>query len=364
MPTRSVLLFCVLSLSLPGLTSVCAQEVTPVIVISPGVEVRNRDGDRVPAGLGEVLNTTVQKDGWRWVPSHRGWVAAKATLPLPEAVRTFSAAIQARPTAEAWHHRGLAYAALGEYRKAIADFDQAIAMDPKSAALRVNRGNAYRDSGELDKALRDYNAALERDPRNVIALNNRGLIFSAKGDYDQAMLDFSAAIRIRPDFAEALNHRGVVSWKQGKVDEAERDYKAAIELKRGLAEPYLNLGAVAASRGDYKTAVSHYRQALQLNPKFTAAHNDLAWILATAPDESVRDPQSAVAYAQKACELSQFKNPNALDTLAAALAAAGRYDEAVRRVDQALALAEDDQQAELTARKQLYAARQPFIDRK
>lgn len=340
-----------------------AQEARQVMVVQSDVVVKNRDGSKSPVGLAEVLTVTEEKPDWLWVPSLRGWVPKKDTIAMSDAVQYFSAAIKEKPTAQAWHHRGLAWAALGQHEKALRDFNQAIAIDSRSVAIRVNRANSHTQLENLDSAIRDYNRALEIAPRNVRALNNRGLLFSAQKKYDQAMLDFDAAIRIQPDYAEALNHRGVVYWKQGKIKEAERNYARAMKLKPGLPEPYLNLGAVEKSKSNYKNAVTYYKKSLELSPRFIAANNDLAWILATCPDESVRDADAAVKHATLACQLTKLKNANTLDTLAAALAAKGRFDEAGRRIQQALRISNEESKPQMTVRKNLYLTKQRFIER-
>lgn len=334
-----------------------------VMVVQDGVVVKNRDGSKTSVPLGAVLSTTIEEDKWLWVPAMRGWAPKEDTIALDEAPDFFSKLIRKEPTAQAFHHRGLAYAATGNHRRAVDDFRQAIALEPRDAGLRVNRGNVYRDMEEFDKAISDYNRALELEPRNVIALNNRGLVFSAQQKYDQALLDFSAAIRIRPDYAEPHNHRGVVHWRQSRVAEARRDYEKAIRLKPSLAEPYYNLGAVSQAEGNYRESVAWYEKALERHRDFVAANNDLAWLLATCPDESIRNPDLAVRFATRACQLTNLKNANAIDTLAAALAANGQYDEAVRRVEQALRLSNEESKPQMNARKQLYIARQSFVDR-
>ncbi len=351
----------ILAVCLIGTAS--AQAPKQVMVVQPDVVVKNRAGKKVKVGLAQVLTVTIEKDDFLWVPAMKGWAPKEDTIALSDAVQFFSASIKEKPTAQAWHHRGLAWAALGQHEKAIRDFDQAILLESRSVALRVNRANSYRETKNLDGAIRDYNRALEVEPRNVQALNNRGLIFSAQEKLDQAMLDFDAAIRIKSDYAEAHNHRGVVFWKKGKVRDAERNYRRAVKLKPGLPEPYLNLGAVEKSKSNFKEAVKYYQKALELNPKFVAANNDLAWILATCSDDSVRDAKAAVKHATLACKLTQLKNANTIDTLAAALAAKGDFKEAVRRIEQAIKISNEESKPQMTLRKNMYLTKQRFVER-
>ena len=86
-------------------------------------------------------------------------------------------------------------------------------------------------------------------------------------------------------------------------------------------------------------AIYYYRQAVRLNPQAPALSNDLAWLLATADDKTLRNPEEAIALAKRACEITNRQNPVFLDTLAMAYASAGRYEEAVSTEEKALKIA-------------------------
>ncbi|MGH6974104.1 MAG: tetratricopeptide repeat protein, partial [Stellaceae bacterium] len=87
-----------------------------------------------------------------------------------------------------------------------------------------DRGNAYDDKGEYDKAIADYTQALQLDPRHETALVNRGLAYKHKGDYDRAIADFNAALGLKPDDEDAYIDRGLTFEKKNQYDRAEQDY--------------------------------------------------------------------------------------------------------------------------------------------
>lgn len=103
---------------------------------------------------------------------------------------------------------------------------------------------------------------------------------------------------------------------------------------------------------------------MQLDPDAPTAHRELAWLLATHPDPAVRAPAEAIALAERACELTQRRASKALDALAAAYAAGGRFLEAVKTVLAAIAQARAASPEELQAlrqRQELYAGGKAFL---
>src|SRR5664279_4983909 len=79
----------------------------------------------------------------------------------------------------------------------------------------TSRGNGYRDKGELDHAIADYSEAIRLDPKVAIGLYNRGIVWRAKGDIGRAIADYSEAIRLDPTYVLALNNRGLAYHDTG-----------------------------------------------------------------------------------------------------------------------------------------------------
>jgi tetratricopeptide (TPR) repeat protein len=103
---------------------------------------------------------------------------------------------------------------------------------------------------------------------------------------------------------------------------------------------HAHLGSALLDRGRPAETIDHYRKALAADPNFLEAANNLAWLLATCDRASLRDPEDALRYAERAAGLSRNEDPAVLDTLAAAQAAAGRFDEARRTVERGVELAQ------------------------
>jgi tetratricopeptide (TPR) repeat protein len=167
-------------------------------------------------------------------------------------IRSCSALIESgretpRRLAAIYDYRGIAYANKHDYARAIADFNEAIRLEPTSAYAYGNRGNAYNDKGDHERAIADLNEAIRLDPKFADAFNNRCWArFLMDRDLDRALADCTESLRLSPSNpANTINTRGAVEFKLGAFDRAIADFSAAIALNpkdagslyaRGLAK--------------------------------------------------------------------------------------------------------------------------------
>ena len=128
----------------------------------------------------------------------------------PAAVDACTSVIKSDPRNDgAFVNRGIAYRRLGDFDRAIKDYDEAIRLNPRAADAYNNRGNAYRALDDLDRARRDYDEAIRLNPRYAHAFNNRGIVLLELGEIDLAMEDFDKAIAEDPQYANALRNRAL-----------------------------------------------------------------------------------------------------------------------------------------------------------
>jgi protein O-mannosyl-transferase len=195
---------------------------------------------------------------------------------------------------------------------------------------------------------------------NYFALDNLGFIDSEQGKKEKAIQEFEMAVQLRPGSADLRNHLGTVLRQTGRVDDAITQYRIAITLKPKMAEPHYNLGLALMLKGFPAEAISAYGAALALEPDNPKIQNNLAWVLATCNNASLRNPARAIQLATAANELTGGTDPSILDTLAAAMAGAGKFTEATRTVRKAIELAkasgEKDLEAELNGELRRYQA--------
>jgi Flp pilus assembly protein TadD len=164
----------------------------------------------------------------------------------------------------AYNNRGSAYGKKGENDRAIADYNEALRLNPKLASAYNNRGLAYSKKGENDRAIADHNEALRLDPKFASAYNNRGLAYSEKGENDRAIADYNEALRLNPKNAVAYNNRGFAYWRKGENDRAIADYNEALRLDQKLADTYVSRGLVYEKLADFARARADFSTALGL----------------------------------------------------------------------------------------------------
>ncbi|CAN5272967.1 hypothetical protein BH10PLA2_BH10PLA2_33750 [soil metagenome] len=215
-------------------------------------------------------------------------------------------------------------------------FTDQIENDPTNVFAYAYRGVAHAANGDLQHALEDVSTAIQLNPGNPTWLSNRGVIWNELMEFDRALEDLNEAIRLNPSFAIGLNNRGLVWTNKDKIDNALADFNEAIRIDPSYERAFLHRGNAWSKKKDYERALADYKQALRIDPKDANAYNQLAWLLATCPKDALRDSKKAIAYAKKACELSDWKFGQYIDTLATAYAANGEFDQAVKMEQKAL----------------------------
>lgn len=133
----------------------------------------------------------------------------------------------------AYEGRGRISLRHADWRRAIADFDEAIRLNPNRASLYRDRGLAHRHDGALGLAIADFDEAIALDPKHAAAYRERGLALAADGDLDRAILSYTTAMRLAPSDPEVRLDRGLAYLARGQVDDARADFKAALTLPAG-----------------------------------------------------------------------------------------------------------------------------------
>jgi protein O-mannosyl-transferase len=234
------------------------------------------------------------------------------------------------------------------WRNSEALWTHALAVTSDNDVADNNLGYLCNDRGELDQAISHFESAArirsgKRDPHYDLASAfvqmNLGDALARKGRSDEAIGHYDEAIRLQPDYADSYYNRGTVLFAKGRTDEAIADWAKALEMRPNDADAHTSLGNALLQKGSLREAIAQYVTALALAPEDPHSRNNVAWVLATASDSSIRDGARAVGFAEEAVQLSGGREPLFLRTLAAAYAESGRFSDAIAVAQQAANIA-------------------------
>jgi tetratricopeptide (TPR) repeat protein len=230
------------------------------------------------------------------------------------------------------------------------------------AKTRCNLGAELIQEGRITEAIQLYEKTLRFTPYFPEAHYNLGVALVRLDRLPETMGHWEQALRIKPDYAEAHYNLGLALARRGRLPEAIGHWEQTLQIDRNDAEAHYNLGLAFEQTGRIREAIGHYEQALRINPDSTGLQNNLAWLLATFTDFS--DPVRAVTLAERACKLTNHRVAAYLDTLAAAYAAADRFNDAIATAQKAIELANDAGRAqvarEIQSRLQLYREKRAY----
>ncbi len=190
-----------------------------------------------------------------------------------KAIKDYNEALYQSPSNyKALYCRGAAYAKLNLVSQAIADYSAAIALKPSYYEAYNDRGVSYAKLGQLDKAIADYDTAISLDPANYQAYLNRGPAYDKVGQPDRALADFDRAISLNPKYADVYFNRGLFFSRVGRLESALADFDRAISLNPDDPDEYFNRGIVFSKIGQYERAIADFDKAIALNPAFYQAY--------------------------------------------------------------------------------------------
>lgn len=223
-----------------------------------------------------------------------------------------------------------------------------------------------RKQGRQDEAIRHYAESLRLNPEQPTVHYGLANILMDMNKLDEAVTHYNEALSLKPDYLEAQSNLANALAKQGKLREAIEQWERLVQVNPAELVLHSNLGTAYRRLGQFDRAIEHWEQVLRLKPDYVSVLNKLSWFLATCSDASYRDPIRAVEIAERGCKLTAYRNPKLLDSLAAAYAGVGRFDEAVGTAERALQVAQLLGARELAAgigkRLQMYRRKQAYYE--
>lgn len=238
-----------------------------------------------------------------------------------------------------------------------------LAKNPKAWLAHNNLGCIRAEQHRLVEAARHFETSLSLNPRNSKALINLARVRQLQGDATGAEALLKQAVQVQPNDAEAHAHLGRMLLTNRRAAEAEAHLRRALALRPDMGAR-LDLARACHALGRTAEAIALYREALRRDAKQLEALNNLAWLLATAPEAALRNGEEALRLAERACVLTSRTNAQMLGVLAAALAETGRFAEATATAQQARDVAQASGNARLALLaeelRRRFASGQPF----
>lgn len=263
-------------------------------------------------------------------------------------------------TAEDRQVRESYFQRLGPIDRGIERATDVIRREPGQAAAYRSRGAAYSRQGEFARALADFDAALRLAPTDLSSHYQRGLTLVRLGQPERAIDDFSAVIRAQPGLDAVWRDRAHAAILAGKMAAALTDLDEFLKREPNHAVALLERSWLQSQRGAWREAIADAREAVKEAPSEPSFQALLALLLATCPDNTLRDGGLAVEYANRAVTASGGQSRLCLEVLAAARATCGDFARAIEQQRKAGALATNADRAEMQARLRRYEAKQPL----
>jgi tetratricopeptide (TPR) repeat protein len=264
------------------------------------------------------------------------------------------------------------------FDEAIAHLDKLIEAGSRSPVTYELKAEILAEKGDKRAAIDCLNEALKINARDIRVLLALARLRIDVGDYDLAQNDLKLVLELNPEMPQAFLLRSMLAAQQKRYEDAIRDIKHLLEstpdnadLKSHLATLYIQderpskaiallteviegdpenwqayriRGDALLSLGKHGEAISDYEAALHIKPDDDGVLNNLAWVLATSPDDKLRDANRSLELATKACELTKYQKAHILSTLAASYAELGKFDEAIKWSEKAVELDKDEKQ--------------------
>lgn len=286
--------------------------------------------------------------------------------------------------------------------------DDVIKQAPRSTLGYNLRARIKAMKDDFKGAIKDLDDALNINPNEVSSLLMRSRLHAAEGSDDLAKADVDKALRLRPELPEAVITRSMIAARKEKWGDAIADVQLLLqtdptnsEYRLRLAQYYVGdkrprraiemittviegitdegdkeqqqvksealraRGDALLSVGKHAEAIKDYDEALKIDPEDTGVLNNLAWVLATSPEDSVRNAERSIELGLKACELTKYEKPHILSTLASGYAEKGDWETAIKWSSKAVELGakEKDVSDQLQKELESYKEKKPWREK-
>ncbi|MEK6643088.1 MAG: tetratricopeptide repeat protein [Planctomycetota bacterium] len=288
-----------------------------------------------------------------------------------QAVIEFQAAVETAPGfVGARLNLARALLELGRAKEAETIVRVAVEKKPTAPEVHTYLGMCLEAQGRLDEALVEHELALSLRAFDYRTYYNLATLLAKMGRGREAIARFEQSLSIRPDHSGTLQNMGLTLFQMGRADEAIPMFERALQARPDMAVAAYQLGCAKMATGRIAEALTAWRDALRIDPGMLEPLTDLAWVLATTPDDKTRNGTDALLLASRANQLSGGNVAVVLDVLAAAQAESGAFPESADSERRAIASFQTSASprigglrrpsAEMQDRLNLYQSRRPY----
>jgi tetratricopeptide (TPR) repeat protein len=212
---------------------------------------------------------------------------------------------------------------------------------------------------DLPGALADVEASMKLQPASQSLLLHASLL-AASGKFEEAQGELNVLRQVMPDNPDVLLQVAAVHQATRQSEKAIETYSHLLALEPANAAALRGRGDTYLNQGQQASAIADYEEALKFDEDNSGVLNNLAWVLATSPDDKLRNGKRAIELATEACEVTEFKQAHILSTLAASYAESGNFDAAIEWSQKAVAICTDHNKEQLGKELESYQAKKPW----
>ena len=246
------------------------------------------------------------------------------------------------PQAEAHLNLGVALRKLERPQQALHHLRRAIELDSDLAAAHGGLGLLLASQHKFREAADSFESAVRLDSDDVEHRVNLAVAWMQLDRLQDSLAQLTRAVELDPDSVVARIYRSEILTRMGRINEARAELDVAVQHRPEAAKLWFRRGELAERQGDMRAAVASFQKVLQLSPNQPTIATRIAWILATVPDDQLRNGRLAVQMAEQAADATERKVAPVLDVLAAAYAEVDRFAEAIATAEQAIRLLQND----------------------
>lgn len=293
-----------------------------------------------------------------------------------ESIQTVSALLEKNPlNANYYTLRAKLYLLEENWEKSLEDWNKTILFSPGNKEAMTLKWHALVQLNRVEEAVAEVEKLLKLDPKNFALAMQLASIYLEAKQYARVAEQLD---KMEKDFQlNAFQQTTVEPTGEPEKEPSEENEEelpgledTEAELSQDAQQNALTFYEMRANfrllAGKHRESVLDYEKVLKLEPDNEIALNNLAWILGTSPEDSLRDADRAIALGIKVCELTHYANPGYLSTLAAAYAEKGNFEKALEWIQKAMELAEknqDEMLETLKKEKSSYEKKEPFREK-